>query len=195
MTVPTTFRYAARSDVGLVRSDNQDSGYAGPHLLVVADGMGGHAGGDLASSTAIAAMAAIDGDSLTSGEASDALDHVSGAKAMLADASGHLDRALASISADVADVERLGATDQLTTSALGAARVAIEQGTRARSGGDPHAALAQLVGRVGRPRPDEAADDAFRLVDVDRQAVGDEEYFTRSSLPAASRCGADTSSS
>ncbi len=37
-------RYAARSDVGLVRSNNQDSGYAGPHLLVVADGMGGHAG-------------------------------------------------------------------------------------------------------------------------------------------------------
>ena len=34
-------RYAARSDVGLVRSNNQDSGYAGPHLLVVADGMGG----------------------------------------------------------------------------------------------------------------------------------------------------------
>ena len=31
--------YAARSDVGLVRSENQDSGYAGPHLLVVADGM------------------------------------------------------------------------------------------------------------------------------------------------------------
>ena len=41
-------RYAARSDVGLVRSNNQDSGYAGGHLLVVADGMGGHAGGDVA---------------------------------------------------------------------------------------------------------------------------------------------------
>ena len=34
---------------GLVRQNNQDSGYAGPHLLVIADGMGGHAGGDVAS--------------------------------------------------------------------------------------------------------------------------------------------------
>ena len=42
-------RYAARSDIGLGRySNNQDSGYAGPHLLVIADGMGGHAAGDVA---------------------------------------------------------------------------------------------------------------------------------------------------
>ena len=65
-----TFHYAARSDVGLVRKDNQDSGYAGPHLLVVADGMGGHAGGDIASATVVTELVEIDHDSLTAAEAS-----------------------------------------------------------------------------------------------------------------------------
>ncbi len=65
-----TFHYAARSDVGLVRKDNQDSGYAGPHLLAVADGMGGHAGGDLASATVITELVEMDHDSLTAAEAS-----------------------------------------------------------------------------------------------------------------------------
>lgn len=54
--------YAARSDVGLVRAGNQDSAYAGPHLLVLADGMGGPAGGDIASSVAVAQLAPLDDD-------------------------------------------------------------------------------------------------------------------------------------
>ncbi len=53
-------RYTALSDVGRVRKDNQDSGYAGPHLLAVADGVGGSARGDLASSTAVAALRRLD---------------------------------------------------------------------------------------------------------------------------------------
>jgi protein phosphatase len=53
-------RFGARSDRGAVRSANQDSAYAGPHLLVVADGMGGMAAGDLASRLTIAAVAPLD---------------------------------------------------------------------------------------------------------------------------------------
>jgi len=53
-------RYAALSDVGRVRKDNQDSGYAGSHLLVVADGVGGAARGDVASSTAVQALRRLD---------------------------------------------------------------------------------------------------------------------------------------
>ena len=49
----TTGRSSAVSHVGKIRSNNQDSGYAGVNLFVVADGMGGHAGGDVASAMAI----------------------------------------------------------------------------------------------------------------------------------------------
>lgn len=66
--MPIAFNYAARSDVGMVRQNNQDSGYAGPHLLVVADGMGGHAGGDLASATVIAELFELDDDAYAGGE-------------------------------------------------------------------------------------------------------------------------------
>lgn len=58
--MPLSLRYAARSDVGLVRSGNEDSGYAGPRLLVVADGMGGHAAGELASAAAVATLAELE---------------------------------------------------------------------------------------------------------------------------------------
>jgi len=53
-------RYAARSDVGRVRAKNDDSAYAGRYLAVVADGMGGHAGGDVASAATVLDMIHLD---------------------------------------------------------------------------------------------------------------------------------------
>ncbi|MCF6378421.1 protein phosphatase 2C domain-containing protein [Nocardioides KLBMP 9356] len=52
--------YSAISDVGRVRRENQDSGYAGPWLLTVCDGVGGAVRGDLASSTAVQALRKLD---------------------------------------------------------------------------------------------------------------------------------------
>jgi PPM family protein phosphatase len=73
--VAIALRYAARTDLGLgPKSRNEDSGYAGPHLLVLADGMGGHAAGDVASSLIVGQLAPLDGESIGAEQALPALE-------------------------------------------------------------------------------------------------------------------------
>ncbi|WP_163512718.1 PP2C family protein-serine/threonine phosphatase [Fodinicola acaciae] len=72
-----TLRYAAKSDRGLIREGNEDSVYAGPRLLAVADGMGGMVAGEVASNIVVAALAPLDEDA----PGSDLVDALKGAVA------------------------------------------------------------------------------------------------------------------
>ena len=67
-----SLRFGARSDVGLAREGNEDALYAGPRLLAVADGMGGHAAGEVASRVVIEALVPLD-ESPPDGDLTDAL--------------------------------------------------------------------------------------------------------------------------
>src|SRR6266487_880787 len=92
-------RYAARSDQGLVRTNNEDSVYAGPRLLAVADGMGGHAAGEVASNVVITSLAYLDEDR----RADDLI-------AELRDATANANRHLRDLVAEDPDLEGMGTT-------------------------------------------------------------------------------------
>jgi serine/threonine protein phosphatase PrpC len=60
--VALILRYAVRSDLGLVRGNNEDAVFAGPRLLAIADGMGGHAAGEVASKIVITTLESLNDD-------------------------------------------------------------------------------------------------------------------------------------
>jgi PPM family protein phosphatase len=106
--------YALRSDVGLLREGNEDSAYAGPRLLAIADGMGGHAAGEVASAVAISAIAPLDRQNLISDD--DMLN-------ALADAVASARSTLHDMSISDPAVEGMGTT--LTAMLWAGARVAV----------------------------------------------------------------------
>lgn len=94
-------RYLARSDVGLGRDGNEDSGVAGPEVLAVADGMGGHAAGEVASQAAISQFARA--ASVRRGDAAPVLQSLA---ALFASANDHIKQLVA----DAPEREGMGTT-------------------------------------------------------------------------------------
>lgn len=103
-------RYAAVSDVGRHRKENQDSGYASDHLLIVADGVGGAAYGDVASSTAVHLLRRLDhqpeGDMLS--ELAGAMHRIHDRLAEMVEQDSELDGTSTTVTAALFDGDRLG---------------------------------------------------------------------------------------
>ncbi|HEY3339230.1 MAG TPA: protein phosphatase 2C domain-containing protein [Propionicimonas sp.] len=104
-------RYVAHSEIGLVRKNNQDSAYVSPTMLMVADGMGGAAAGDLASAVAIRELKAADG-SFTGEEMLDvvgeAIDRAGAVISELVDADPSLDGMGSTVCGAMFDGTQLG---------------------------------------------------------------------------------------
>ncbi|MFC8304731.1 PP2C family protein-serine/threonine phosphatase [Specibacter sp. NPDC057265] len=82
---PLVLRYAARSHVGMVRAKNDDSAYAGEYLAVVADGMGGHAGGDVASASTVLDLVHLDHNHHDGDAGTDLADEIQSANSLLSE--------------------------------------------------------------------------------------------------------------
>ncbi|MEX5300350.1 protein phosphatase 2C domain-containing protein [Kocuria sp. CPCC 205292] len=146
------FRYAARSDVGRVRSKNDDSAYAGRHLAVVADGMGGHVGGDVASASAVMDLTSLDRP-----------DHHGDGATVLTDEIQNANQNLARLVLGNARLGGMGTTvtalladqDELVVAHIGDSRAYRLRGDEFRQVTKDHTFVQRLIDE-GRLRPDEA---------------------------------------
>lgn len=142
-------RYAARSHVGLgTKSRNEDSAYAGPELLVLCDGMGGHAAGDVASSLVVGELVHLDGESHG---ADDMLDILESA---IMDANDRL----AEVAHESAGADGMGTTciamlrsgNKLAVANIGDSRAYLRRGSRVTQITRDHSYVQQLLdeGRI-----------------------------------------------
>ncbi|GAA4834873.1 protein phosphatase 2C domain-containing protein [Luteimicrobium xylanilyticum] len=146
-------RFAARSDVGLVRADNQDSGYAGPDLLAVADGMGGHAGGDIASTLAIRSLVPLDGHQhVPDGALTELEQAIEAAKQAIVDRS-EAEPQLAGMGTTVTAILRAG--NQLVMAHLGDSRAYLLRDDELTQVTTDHTFVQHLVD-TGRIAPEDA---------------------------------------
>lgn len=126
--MPLAIRYAAASDIGLVRGQNQDAGYAGPRLIAVADGFG--PGGDRASAAAIEALRRLDSGPPASADAGQVSGSAELAAVVPADLLNVLSEAVSAASAWVrsitdSDPDLVGSGSTLTAMLLSGSRLAL----------------------------------------------------------------------
>jgi len=145
---------AAASHVGRVRANNQDSAYAGSHLFVVADGMGGHAGGDVASAITIKHVVEADRVFATAEEAAEALhDTLIAANHILSDTVIEHNE-LTGMGTTVSGMVRVG--NKMAIAHIGDSRIyLLRDGTMTQVTHD-HTFVQRLV-ESGRITPEEAA--------------------------------------
>lgn len=146
---------AAASHVGRIRMSNQDSGYAGTHLFMVADGMGGHAGGDVASSLATQAITAVSDERFES---------IQDAQSTLVDAVKHSAQELSDAVRDHPDLQGMGTTvsamirhdDKIVIAHIGDSRIYLYRGNKLEQITVDHTFVQKLV-ETGRITAEEAA--------------------------------------
>ncbi|TPW77861.1 PP2C family protein-serine/threonine phosphatase [Schumannella soli] len=151
MTTPSS---AAVSHVGKIRASNQDSGYVGPNLFVVADGVGGHAGGDVASAIAAKRIAEADQRYPTAQDAEFALQSALIAANQLLAETVFEHSELTGMGTTVSALARVG--DQMVMAHIGDSRVYLfREGELSQISAD-HTFVQRLVDS-GRITPEEAA--------------------------------------
>ncbi|MBX3195820.1 MAG: serine/threonine-protein phosphatase [Microbacteriaceae bacterium] len=154
MATPLTPTSAAVSHVGRIRASNQDSGYVGAHLFVVADGMGGHAGGDVASALTTQRIAEADAEYATPEDAEYAL------QSALISANGILAETvfehseLTGMGTTVSGIVRVG--DKIVMAHIGDSRVYRFRDGELEQISSDHTFVQRLVDS-GRITPEEAA--------------------------------------
>lgn len=157
-TIPTN---AAVSHVGKIRASNQDSGYLGRHLFLVADGMGGHAGGDVASHIAAQRIAEADQPYATPDDAVAALhEALISANGLLAETVFDHNE-LTGMGTTVSAIARVG--DSFALAHIGDSRVYRFRGGELTQMTTDHTFVQRLV-ESGRITPEEAAVHPRRAV-------------------------------
>lgn len=160
----------AISDVGRVRASNQDSGYAGVNLFFVADGMGGHAGGDIASALVAQRVAQID----------EQFTDVEAAKRAMVDTIWNANGVLASAVEEHSELAGMGTTfsgltvvgDQMVIAHIGDSRVYLVRDGHVTQITSDHTFVQRLVD-TGRITPEEALVHPRRSVLM--RVLGDQE--------------------